>query len=99
MSLFGRLFGPRAPDPVPNAVVIPEDVAAGLRTDGVSLDEAVLEVLRAYLEARSKAATTEPSAMPFWLDRDGASPATDRSDIEDELRNRVIERHSGEGGS
>jgi len=99
MSLFGRLFGPRAAPPVPNAVVIPEEIAAGIRVDGGSLQASVEDVLRSYLEARSKAPAADPTAMPFWLDRGKSSAATDRSDIEDELRNRVIERHSGEGSS
>jgi hypothetical protein len=94
MSWLSRLFGAR-PEPSQPAytVVIDADLAEQLTASGTGLDLAVDAALRAYLDAQAKAAEAgEPERIPFWLRRDD-----DRSgDIEDELRDRVIQRQAAE---
>lgn len=96
MSLLGRLFGGRsggAAAPVP----IPDDLVAALTADGTPLPVAVETVLRAHVAAGAQppaeAQVTEaPAEMPFWVSRDRGQPG----DMEEELRDRVIQRHSTE---
>jgi hypothetical protein len=86
---------PASPTPtVPpaNTVVIPSDLAAQLTATGLALNVAVEAACRVQL-----AAAVDSGAMPFWLDRSEPAPSAGRGDIEDELRDRVIERHSSEG--
>ena len=92
MSFFGRIFGGK-PKAAPTSVVIDPELAATLTADGAGLDVAVDTALRAQLEAQAKAAAAgEPERMPFWLQRD-----SDRSaELEDQLRDRVIQRHESE---
>jgi len=93
MSWLGRLFGGSAPPPPANSVVIADDLAMTLTADGSSLPAAVEGALREYLAAKAKAAEAkEPDQIPFWLRRD-----SERSrDLEDDLRDRVIQRRGGE---
>ena len=57
------------------------------------LEVAVDAALRAYLEAQAKAAAAgEPERVPFWLQRERGGEAN----IEDELRDRVIQRRAAE---
>ena len=93
MSWLGRLFGGRAqPAPPPaHSVIVDEALAAQLTAGGLALDAAVESALRAYLDAQAKAAEAgEPERIPFWLRRDD-----ERSDMDEELRDRVIQRQSG----
>ncbi|TMB91284.1 MAG: hypothetical protein E6J45_06705 [Chloroflexi bacterium] len=93
MSFWGRLFGARPPPPAPNNVVIAEDVAGPLTADGTALAAAVDSALRSYLDARAKAAAAgEPERIPFWLRRESAG----EGQIEDELRDRIIQRRAAE---
>ncbi len=95
MSWLGRLFGAKPPPPPANSVLIDGAIAAQLTAGGGPLDTAVDGALRAYLEAQAKAtAAGEPERIPFWLRRD----AERSGDLEDELRDRVIQRHAGEEG-
>jgi hypothetical protein len=92
MSFFGRLFGAKPPPPPANSVVIAEDLVATLTTDGATLEVAVNDSLRAYIEAQAKAAAAgEPERIPFWLRRESES-----GQLEDELRDRVIQRRAAE---
>lgn len=97
MSWLGRLFGAKPPPPPnPNSVIIDTELAAKLTADGSGLDVAVATALRAYLDAQAKAlAAGEPERIPFWLRRD----AERSGDIEDELRDRIIQRHAAEEGA
>jgi hypothetical protein len=93
MSFLGRLFGGKAPEPVPNTVVIEADLAASLTAEGAPLDAAVDGALRAYLDARAKAAqAADLEGIPFWLRRD----AERSGELEDELRDRIIQRRATE---
>jgi len=93
MSFLSRLFGGKAPEPVPNSVVIDATLAASLTADGSALDLAVDGALRAYLDAQAKAAqASDLEGMPFWLRRD----AERTGEIEDELRDRIIQRRASE---
>jgi hypothetical protein len=93
MSFFGRLFGAKPPPSPANSVVIAEDLATTLTADGATLEVAVNDSLRAYVEAQAKAAAAgEPERIPFWLRRE-----TDQGgQLEDELRDRVIQRRAAE---
>jgi hypothetical protein len=93
MSWLGRLFGSKPP-PVPaNSVVIAGDLVTPLVATGADLSTAVDAALRAYLDAQAKAlAAGEPERIPFWLRRD----VENSGDIEDELRDRVIQRRAAE---
>lgn len=94
MSWLGRLFGSKSPPPAPaNSVIVDADVAVQLTAGGGALDVAVDSALRAFLEAQAKAASAgEPERIPFWLMRD-----VERSgDLEDELRDRMAQRHAAE---
>src|ERR1700736_4126648 len=94
MSWLGRLFGSKPPPPPPaNSVIVSADVAVQLTAGGSALDVAVDSALRAFLEAQAKAAAAgEPERIPFWLMRD-----VERSgDLEDELRDRMAQRHAAE---
>ncbi|HEY4869366.1 MAG TPA: hypothetical protein VII79_05105 [Candidatus Dormibacteraeota bacterium] len=94
MSWLGRLFGSKPPPPAPaNSVIVDADVAVQLTAGGAALDVAVDSALRAFLEAQAKAALAgEPERIPFWLMRD-----VERSgDLEDELRDRMAQRHAAE---
>src|SRR6202011_4571301 len=96
MSWLGRLFGSKPPPPAPaNSVIVDADVAVQLTAGGAALDAAVDAALRAFLEAQAKAASAGGTAhIPFWLMRD-----VERSgDLEDELRDRMAQRHAAEGG-
>jgi hypothetical protein len=94
MSFWSRLFGAKAPPPPPpNTVIIEEEVAAPLTADGSALEIAVNTALRAYLDARAKAAAAgDPGAIPFWLRRESSGEAG----LEDKLRDRVIQRRAAE---
>ena len=96
MSWLGRLFGskpPPAPPPPSNSVVIAGDLVAPLVAGGAELSVAVDSALRTFLVAQAKAlAAGEPERIPFWLRRDAENPG----DLEDELRDRVIQRRAAE---
>lgn len=95
MSWLSGLFGGKPPPPAPNTVVIDAGIAATLVADGSQLGVAVNAALTEYIEAKTKAvAEHEARGIPFWLRRDSARSR----DIEDDLRDRVIHRHSGEEG-
>jgi hypothetical protein len=93
MSWLGRLFGSK-PLPAPaNTVVIAGDLVTPLAATSADLSTAVDTALRAYLDAQAKAlAAGEPERIPFWLRRD----AEKSGDLEDELRDRVIQRRAAE---
>ncbi|HEY6781981.1 MAG TPA: hypothetical protein VI296_01990 [Candidatus Dormibacteraeota bacterium] len=93
MSWLGRLFGSKPPSAPPNSVVVAIDLVQPLLAGGADLPTAVDAALRAYLDARAKAlAAGEPERIPFWLRRD----AIPSGDLEDELRDRVIQRRAAE---
>ena len=94
MSFLGRLFGAKSqPPPQPNHVLIDDEVAAPLTADGTALGVAVNTALRAYLDAKAKAAASgDVEAIPFWLRRE--SPG--EGGLEDKLRDRVIQRRAAE---
>jgi hypothetical protein len=93
MSFFGRLFGAKPPPAPANSVVIAEDLVATLTTDGATLEVAVNDSLRAFIEAQAKAAAAgEPERIPFWLRRE----SDQGGQLEDELRDRVIQRRAAE---
>ena len=93
MSWLGRLFGAKPPPAPTNSVVIASDLVSPLTPNGTDLSTAVDTALRAYLEAQAKAlAAGEPERIPFWLRRD----AENAGDLEDELRDRVIQRRAAE---
>lgn len=93
MSWLGRLFGAKPPPAPTNAVAIAGDLVSPLTANGVELSSAVDVALRAYLDAQAKAlAAGEPERIPFWLRRD----AEHAGDLEDELRDRVIQRRAAE---
>jgi len=93
MSWLGRLFGSKPPPAPSNSVVIAADLVPPLLDAGADLSTAVDLALRAYLDAQAKAlAAGEPERIPFWLRRDAERP----SDLEDELRDRVIQRRAAE---
>jgi hypothetical protein len=100
MSFFGRLFGSKPAAAIPDSVVIDAQLAAALTADGSPLEAAVNRALRAHLE--EPAALTPPSEpvepeIPFWLARDEERTAADENALrEDELRDRVIQRHEAE---
>jgi len=88
---------PTAPAaPAATAVVIDPDVASQLTAGGEDLSAAVDQALRNQLTMQRRAAEAgEDERMPFWLARD-----TERSgELEDELRDRVIQRHESEDGN
>ena len=94
MSLLGRLFGSKPPPPPPNSVLIDEDLVDAIAPSGTSLQAAVNQTLRDHLAAEAKAADEarrkqEAEQIPFWLRRDA-----EQSQIEDELRDRVIQRQT-----
>jgi hypothetical protein len=93
MSWLGRLFGSKPPAAPPHSVVVASDLVQPLTAGGAELSTAVDAALRAYLDAQAKAlAAGEPERIPFWLRRD-----TEHSgDLEDELRDRVIQRRAAE---
>ncbi|MGA7987959.1 MAG: hypothetical protein WCB51_06120 [Candidatus Dormiibacterota bacterium] len=93
MSWLGRLFGSKPPPAPANSVVIADDLVTPLVATGTDLSTAVDTALRAYLDAQAKAlAAGEPERIPFWLRRD----AEHAGDLEDELRDRVIQRRAAE---
>ncbi|HUZ69168.1 MAG TPA: hypothetical protein VMU65_05600 [Candidatus Saccharimonadales bacterium] len=93
MSWLGRLFGAKPPPAPLNSVVVAGDLIAPLTSGDVDLSVAVDGALRAYLDAQAKAlAAGEPERIPFWLRRD----AENAGDLEDELRDRVIQRRAAE---
>ena len=93
MSWLGRLFGSKPPAAPLNSVVVANDLVQPLMAGGADLSSAVDAALRAYLDARAKAlAAGEPERIPFWLRRD----AVPSGDLEDELRDRVIQRRAAE---
>ncbi len=84
------------PPPPANTVVIDEQIASTLIAGGSELEPAVNTALAEYIVAKSKEAEDRDArGMPFWLRRDSARAG----DIEDELRDRVIHRRSGEESS
>lgn len=93
MSWLGRLFGSKPPTAPPNSVVVASDLVPPLTANGAELASAVDTALRVYLDAQAKAlAAGEPERIPFWLRRD----AENAGDLEDELRDRVIQRRAAE---
>ena len=93
MSWLGRLFGSKPPPAPLNSVVVASDLVQPLIAGGADLPTAVDAALRAYLDAQAKAlAAGEPERIPFWLRRD----AIPSGDLEDELRDRVIQRRAAE---
>ena len=93
MSWLGRLFGAKPPPAPANSVVVAGDLVGPLTSNGIELSAAVDTALRAYLDAQAKAlAAGEPERIPFWLRRD----AEKAGDLEDELRDRVIQRRAAE---
>jgi hypothetical protein len=86
----------RKPAPPPaNTVVIADDVAASLLMSGAPLESAVNDALREHIEAKAREATeAEARGIPFWLRRDSERGG----DIEEQLRDRVIQRRSSEEG-
>jgi hypothetical protein len=93
MSWLGRLFASKPPSAPSNSVVIAGEIVAPLVAGGVELSTAVDGALRAYLDAQAKAlAAGEPERIPFWLRRD----VEGAGDLEDELRDRVIQRRAAE---
>src|SRR3984893_217504 len=93
MSWLGRLFGAKPPAAPLNSVVVASDLVQPLTVGGADLSTAVDAALRAFLDARAKAlAAGEPERLPFWLRRD----VEHAGDLEDELRDRVIQRHAAE---
>jgi hypothetical protein len=93
MSWLGRLFGAKPPSAPVNSVVVASDLVAPLTAAGADLSSAVDAALRTYLDAQAKAlAAGEPERIPFWLRRD----VERAGDLEDELRDRVIQRRAAE---
>jgi hypothetical protein len=93
MSWLGRLFGSKPPPAPTNSVVVASDLVPPLVASGADLATAVDTALRAYLDAQAKAlAAGEPERIPFWLRRDAERPG----DLEDELRDRIIQRRAAE---
>ncbi|HVC05214.1 MAG TPA: hypothetical protein VND88_11115 [Candidatus Acidoferrales bacterium] len=93
MSWLGKLFGAKPPPAPADSVVIAGDLVGPLTAGGTGLSVAVDTALRAYLDAQAKAlAAGEPERIPFWLRRD----AEHAGDLEDELRDRVIQRRAAE---
>ena len=74
-------------------MVVATDLVQPLTAGGADLVVAVDAALRAFLDAQAKAlAAGEPERIPFWLRRDVEHPG----DLEDELRDRVIQRRAAE---
>jgi hypothetical protein len=93
MSWLGHLFGSRPPTAPANSVVVASDLVQPLTASGTDLSTAVDAALRAYLDAQAKAlAAGEPERIPFWLRRD----VEHAGQLEDELRDRVIQRRAAE---
>jgi hypothetical protein len=93
MSWLGSLFGSKPPAAPLNSVVVSGDLVQPLTGGGADLATAVDAALRAFLDAQAKAlAAGEPERIPFWLRRD----AVPSGDLEDELRDRVIQRRAAE---
>jgi len=94
MSILGRLFGSQ-PGPVvevvppPGTVVVAADLAATLTAAGVDLAEAVDATLRKALADLNRPG----EGLPFWLVREGQRAG----EMEEQLRDRVAQRHAGEG--
>jgi len=100
MSFLGRLFGRTPPEPAAaelatTSVVIDPALATALTAGGETLAVAVDQALRAQLAAQSRPAAEAPDRVPFWLQRDEERSA----ELEDELRDRVIQRHESEDDS
>ncbi|HEY6470352.1 MAG TPA: hypothetical protein VI434_11345 [Candidatus Dormibacteraeota bacterium] len=73
--------------------MVAADLVSPLTSNGTDLATAVDTALRVYLDAQAKAlAAGEPERIPFWLRRD----AEKAGDLEDELRDRVIQRRAAE---
>jgi len=89
MSWLGRLFG-QTSSPA-NSVIIPEPLAARLKADGHDLQIEAVGVIQNHFEAIDNPKLTAEEGMPFWLQRESAN-----SEIEDELRERVTQRHISE---
>jgi hypothetical protein len=94
MGFLGRLFGAGRAAPVPNSVVIADDLAVTLTSGGLALGEAVDAALRRHLEAERRAAEAElrGERIPFWLRREEGGSA----EMEDALRDRIAQRRTGE---
>lgn len=81
-------------------MIVDGTLAEQLTAGGLTLDVAVDAAIRAYLDAQAKAAEPQPDArdlegIPFWLRRESEHGG----DMDDELRDRVIQRQSsGEEG-
>ena len=74
-------------------MVIAADLATKLTADGAVLEVAANDALRAYFAAQDRAAAAgEPERIPFWLRRDSEQGG----ELEDELRDRVIQRRAAE---
>ena len=74
-------------------MVVASDLVQPLTAGGADLSASVDVALRAFLDAQAKAlAAGEPERIPFWLRRD----AIPSGDLEDELRDRVIQRRAAE---
>ena len=101
MSWLGRLFGRQEPPPSPpaNSVVIADDLAAALTVGDRDLAEAVDVTLREHLDAQARAAAARGERIPFWLQREQAGTTGESSgggELEEELRDRVIQRRAAE---
>ena len=98
MSWLGRLFGgsppPEPPPPPPNSVLIAEDLVEPLTRSGEALEAAANAAIRGHLEAERRAAEARARGekIPFWLRRDDEVG----EGLEDELRDRVIQRRASE---
>ena len=81
--------------PPANTVVVEEDLVALLGAEGTPLEVVVNTALREYVDAKAKEAeTAEARGIPFWLRRDDERSG----DIEEQLRDRVIQRRSSDEG-
>jgi hypothetical protein len=96
MSWLGRIFGGTPPPPPPpaNSVLIAEDLVEPLTAGGAALEEAANTAIRSHIEAQRRAAEAEKRGekIPFWLRRDDEAG----EGMEDELRDRVIQRRASE---
>jgi hypothetical protein len=92
MSWLGRLFNSTPPPAPPNAVLIPDDVAAQLDGGDAPLQATVEAALRSYIEIRRRAAEHDAEGLPFWLRRE----AGQKGEIDESLRDRVTQRRAAE---
>jgi hypothetical protein len=95
MSWLARLLGksPSPPAaPPPTAVVVPQDIADRLTATGIALDTAVEAALREHLTTLEQAHRRGEADKPFWLARDD----DEGGDLEEQLRDRIAQRRSGE---